>query len=81
MFSSIHSFAPLLPKFLAGVGFLAGVALYLSYTHAIKKAPHPEANVSVIARHFFRLRTLPISGANSPIQLMPTPTKTCVMAA
>jgi hypothetical protein len=27
MFSSIHSFAPLLPEFLAGVGFLAGVRI------------------------------------------------------
>ena len=31
--------------------------------------------------YFFRLRTFPISGANSPIQLMPIPTNTWVMTA
>ena len=47
MFSSIHSFAPLLPEFLAGVGFLAGVALYRGYTHRPAQPTLKECNDSI----------------------------------
>ena len=44
-------------------------------------ALHKSTKIARVVYFAFFLKTLPISGANSPIQLMPDPIKICVIAA